>query len=145
MKSRGMKYQDFSIFFHSKSKLETFFKSQLILWRNCLIPAVHQVASWTSDASLGKCRTSACLKYFDCCRLIDHCWFFPENIRFSRSAQRTIGDRMELQGIHYSNFVPRPRGRYFSLSSWCPINFPVPYWNSENFAHQHTWDRMSAV
>ena len=53
---------------------------------------------------------------------------FQEDIRFSRSAQRTMGDRMELQGIYFSNFVPRPGGRYFSLSSWYPLNVPVPYY-----------------
>ena len=34
--SSAMAYQDFSSFFHSESKLETFLKSHLILHRNCL-------------------------------------------------------------------------------------------------------------
>ena len=74
---------------------------------------------------LGKCCASTYLKYSDCSRLIDHCWFFPENTRFFRSAQRTMGDRMGLESIHFSNFVPRLGGRYFSMSSWYPINVPV--------------------
>ena len=69
---------------------------------------------------------STYLKYFDFCRLIDHYWFFQKIYDFPGPLRRRWGDRMELQGIYFSNFVPRPGGRYFSLSSWYPINFPVP-------------------